>query len=150
MIWTTVISRSCFCWLYRAFPSLAANNMINLISVLTIWLCPCVESSLVYYVYAGTSHYFGCTGSSLLCRGFAVSGGYSSMQGTCFSLWWCLLLQNTGSRRVGFSSCGTQAQLPCSMWNLPRPEIEPVSPVSAGGFLSAAAPGKSCQYNSKL
>ena len=136
MIWATVSSRSCFCWLYRAFPSLAANNIINLISVLIIWRCPCVESSLVYYVYAGTSHYFGCTGSSLLCRGFAVSRGYSSMQETCFSLWWFLLLQNTGSRRVGFSSCGTQAQLPCSMWNLPRPEIEPVSPTLAGGFLS--------------
>ena len=39
--------RSCFCWLYRASPSLAAKNIINLISVLTIWWCPCVESSLV-------------------------------------------------------------------------------------------------------
>ena len=32
MIWATVSSRSCFCWLYRAFPSLAAKNIINLIS----------------------------------------------------------------------------------------------------------------------
>ena len=47
MIWATVSSRSCFCWLYRASPSLAARNIINLISVLTIWWCPCVESSLV-------------------------------------------------------------------------------------------------------
>ena len=31
----------------RAFPSLAAKNIINLISVLTIWWCPCVESSLL-------------------------------------------------------------------------------------------------------
>ena len=30
-----------------ASPSLAAKNIINLISVLTIWWCPCVESSLV-------------------------------------------------------------------------------------------------------
>ena len=36
-----------FCWLYRASPSLATKNIINLISVLTIWWCPCVESSLV-------------------------------------------------------------------------------------------------------
>ena len=36
MIWATVVSsRSCFCWLYRASPSLAAKNIINLISVLT-------------------------------------------------------------------------------------------------------------------
>ena len=47
MIWATVSSWSCFCWLYRASPSLAANNIINLISILTIWWYPCVESSLV-------------------------------------------------------------------------------------------------------
>ena len=47
MIWATVSSWSCFCWLYRAFSSLAAKNIINLILVLTIWWCPCVESSLV-------------------------------------------------------------------------------------------------------
>ena len=29
MIWATVSSRSCFCWLYRASPSLAAKNIIN-------------------------------------------------------------------------------------------------------------------------
>ena len=47
MIWATVSSQSCFCWLYRASPSLAAKSIINLISVSTIWWCPCVESSLV-------------------------------------------------------------------------------------------------------
>ena len=47
MIWATVSSRSCYCWLYRASLSLAAKNITNLISVLTIWWCPCVESSLV-------------------------------------------------------------------------------------------------------
>ena len=38
---------SCFCWLYKASPSLAAKNIINLILVLTIWWCPCIDSSLV-------------------------------------------------------------------------------------------------------
>ena len=38
----------CFYWLYRASPSLAANNIISLILVLTIWWCLCVASSLVY------------------------------------------------------------------------------------------------------
>ena len=47
MIWATVSSQSCFCWLYRAFPSLAAKNIINLISALTIWWYPCVDSSVV-------------------------------------------------------------------------------------------------------
>ena len=40
----------------------------------------------------------------------AASGGYSSLRGTGFSLRWLLLLQSTGSRCMGFSSCGTQAQ----------------------------------------
>ena len=35
-----------FCWLYAASLSLASKNIINLTSVLTIWWCPCVESSL--------------------------------------------------------------------------------------------------------
>ena len=37
MIWATVSSRSCFCWLYTASPSLAAKNIINLILVSTVW-----------------------------------------------------------------------------------------------------------------
>ena len=40
----------------------------------------------------------------------AVSGGYSSLRCTGFSLRWLLLLRSTGSRRAGFSSCGTWAQ----------------------------------------
>ena len=47
MIWATVSSQSCFCWLYRASPSLATNNIISLILVLTVGWCPCVESSVV-------------------------------------------------------------------------------------------------------
>ena len=64
MIWATVTSQSCFCWLdrvspslclilakrlrsNRASPSLAAKNIISLISVLTMWWCPYVELSLV-------------------------------------------------------------------------------------------------------
>ena len=41
MIWATVSSQSFFCWLCRACPSLVAKNISNLISVLTIWWCPC-------------------------------------------------------------------------------------------------------------
>ena len=40
----------------------------------------------------------------------AVSGGYSPLRCTGFSLRWLLLLQSTGSRHVGFSSCGMRAQ----------------------------------------
>ena len=47
IIWATVNSWSLFCWLYRNSLSLAVKNIINLISGLTIWWCPCVEPSLV-------------------------------------------------------------------------------------------------------
>ena len=40
----------------------------------------------------------------------AASGGYSSLWCAGFSLQWLLLLRSTGSRRVGFSSCGMRAQ----------------------------------------
>ena len=36
-----------FFWLCRASPSMVAKNIINMTSVLTIWWCSCVESSLV-------------------------------------------------------------------------------------------------------
>ena len=42
---------------------------------------------------------------------------------------------------VGFSSCGTLAQLPSGMWNHPRPGIEPVSPALAGRFSTTGLPG---------
>ena len=47
LIWVTDSSCSCLCWLYRASPSSAAKNIINLISVLTMSWFPCVEFSLV-------------------------------------------------------------------------------------------------------
>ena len=84
-----------------------------------------------------------------------VSRGYSSLWCTGFSLRWLLLLRSTGSRRAGFSSCGSRAlqrrlsscgaraQLLRSMWDLPGPGLEPVSHALAGGFLTTASPGKS-------
>ena len=45
MIWATVSSSSCFCWLYRSAPSSAVKIIIK--SILTIWWSPYVESSLV-------------------------------------------------------------------------------------------------------
>ena len=41
----------------------------------------------------------------------AASWGYSSLQCAGFSLPWLLLLQSTGSRCAGSSSCGTQASV---------------------------------------
>ena len=40
----------------------------------------------------------------------AVSGGHSLLLRVGFSLQWLLLLRSMGSRRAGFSSCGSRAQ----------------------------------------
>ena len=72
----------------------------------------------------------------------AVSEGYSWLQRMGFSLPWLLLLQSTGSRQSGFSSCRTCIQL-LWMWDFPRPGIEPLSPVLVHRFLTTGLPGKS-------
>ena len=61
-----------------------------------------------YYLFYFWLHwvFFAAHGLSLV----AASGGYSSLWCAGFSLWWLLLLQSTGCRRAGFSSCGTWAQ----------------------------------------
>ena len=80
------------------------------------------------------------------CVGFAlvaVSRDSSRLQSTDSSMGWLLLFQSTGSRCMDFSSCGAQTYLLQSVWDPPRPEIEPVSPALAGGFLSTVPPGHS-------
>ena len=108
---------------------------------------------------------FGCAGagSVLLCGLYAscpVSGGSSlvavgrlliavaslaaehGLQGTWASV---VAARGLGSRsswalehRV--SSCDTGAQLLCSMWDLPRPKIEPLSPALAGRVFTIEPP----------
>ena len=73
----------------------------------------------------------------------AVSGGYSSLRCTGFSLQWLLLLQSTGSSCAGSVVVMHGLNLLRSMWDLPPPGLEPVSPALAGGFLTTAPPGKS-------
>ena len=67
--------------------------------------------------------FLGCARSSLLPAGFLQlrSGSFS-------------LLQCTGTRAVGFRSCGSWAWMLHGMWDLPGPGIEPVPPALAGGF----------------
>ena len=77
---------------------------------------------------------FGCVGSSLMPAGFL------QLQCAGFSLQWLLLFQLRDSRAGGLNSgslqglelrlisCCTRAYLPCVMWNLPGPGIEPMCP----------------------
>ena len=99
---------------------------------------------------------FGCIGSSCCARAFSSFGerGYSSLRCTGFSLRWLLLLRSTGSRRMGFSSCGVRAlerrlsscgawaSLLRGMWDLPGSGLEPMSPALAGWFPTTVPPRK--------
>ena len=88
---------------------------------------------------------FGCTGPLFLRAGFLYLQWEGATLLWCknFSLLWLLLLRNMGSRRMGFSSCATWAELPCGMWDFPGPRVKPLSPALAGGFLTKGPPGKS-------
>ena len=97
------------------------------------------------YIYINLLTYFWLRWVFVAAHGLslvAASRGYFSLMCAGFSLRWLLFLWSTGSRHAGFSSCGARAWLLCSMWDLPGPEIEPVSPALAGGFLTTAPPGK--------
>ena len=54
-------------------------------------------------------------------------------------------LNSCGSRALEhrLSSCGARTLLLRGMWDLPGPELEPMFPALAGGFLTTAPPGKS-------
>ena len=103
-----------FFWLYRASPSLAAKNIINLILVLAIWWCPSVKSSLVLLeegVFTMTSAFSWQNSISLFPASFCtarpnlpVTPGVS----------WLPTLASIVSAR-GISSWGSQAPEPGSV-----------------------------------
>ena len=78
---------------------------------------------------------FGCAGFSLLCARFLQFQRAKATLAQCrrFSLQ-RLLLWSTCSKRLGFRSCGAQAQLLHGMWDPPRPGIKPMSPALVGRF----------------
>ena len=66
----------------------------------------------------------------------SLCGGFSCCAAQALGMWASVV---TAHR---LSSCGAWGELLHSMRNLPKPGIEPVSPVLAGGFLSTVPPGK--------
>ena len=100
---------------------------------------------------------FDCGGSSLLHAGFLYSqwvGGYSLVVVHRLLIAVASLVTEHGLQACKWvaaawrlSSCGVWASLLCSMWNLPGPGFEPVSPALTGGFLSTALPGKSPKHS---
>ena len=96
MTWAIVSSWSWFCWLYRASLSLAAKDIINLISVLTIWWCPGAESSFVLLeegvcydqcvLLAKHSQSYGFSGSHVWMWELDYKESWA-LKNWCF--WWC-------------------------------------------------------------
>ena len=67
----------------------------------------CLKNLFILFIYFWLHWVFvAAHGLSLV----VASGDYSSLWCTGFSLRWLLLLWSTGSRCVGFSTCGTWAQ----------------------------------------
>ena len=98
-----------------------------------------LEGGFSVYIYP---FIFGCAEPSLL---------FSRC--TSFSLQGLLLLWGTGGRPQGLwlrllgaehrlSSCDTRASLLRSMWDLPKPGVECMSPALAGGFFPTEPPAK--------
>ena len=93
--------------------------------------------------------FFGCGGSSLLHMGFSLVAARQGLLTSCSAWTHC----------GGFSYCRAQAQgewaqwlwhkgaqLFLSMWDLPVPGIELVSPVLQSEFLTTGPPGKPHKY----
>ena len=66
-------------------------------------------NKFIYFIYL----FLAALGLHCCARAFSSCGkrGLLFVAVRGFSLWWLLLLQSTGSRCTGFSSCGSQPQL---------------------------------------
>ena len=90
-------------------------------------------------------HLFGCVGSSFLrARGFSSCGErgplFIAVRGPLTVAASLVVEHRLQTRRL--SSCGSGAQSLRSMWDPPRPGLEPVSPALTGRFSTTAPPGK--------
>ena len=107
---------------------------------------------LFYSLYCLFIFSCGCAGSSFLLCGLFLRDcsrcgarashccGISCQE---HRLQVCGLIQcSSQAPELRFSSCGAQAQSLCDMWDLPGPDIEPVSPELAGRFFSTGPLGK--------
>ena len=96
-----VAFNNCFhssCWLFLSFEKTKIYLFLILVSFLHLF---------ILFVYFWLCLFFVAV---LRLSLVVASGGYSSLWYMGFSLQWLLLLWSTGSRCLGFSSCGTWAQ----------------------------------------
>ena len=138
---------------------LLAMNFFNFCIPKEVFILPSFYFKFIYLFI------FGCVGPLLLHAGFFQSrhaeatlccgarashcSGFSCCGAQALSTW-ASVVEARGLSSCGLwalehrlSSCGSQAQLLCSTWDLPGPRIEPMSPAFASRFLTTVPQGKS-------
>ena len=102
---TQVSSRARIC--IRIMPDIyyITNEYLFCFVLNSILNNPFFKNKFIYYFWLRWVFVAAC-GLSLV----AVSGGYSSLRCTGFSLQWLLFFWSMGSRCVGFSSCSMWSQ----------------------------------------
>ena len=101
------VSEEAWPWQCFHFGLIASKTLRQYTSVV-------INHSIFFNKFIYLFIYFWLHWVFVTARGLSLvvaSGGYSSLWCAGFSLWWLLLLQSTGSRHTGFSSCGTRASV---------------------------------------
>ena len=88
------------------WKSLISTILLKKIFFISTWLCVFFFFNFIYLFIWLRWVFVAARGLSLV----AASRGYALLRCSGFSLRWLLLLRSTGSRRAGFSSCGSRAQ----------------------------------------
>ena len=135
--------------LRQVSPSLACiialyTYIYNLLFIY-FWLCWVIVAVWIFSLVAATEDYSSLPHMGFLMWKLVVEHIF---QGTLASVAEACGLNSCSSWALGhrLNSCGTQAQLLLSMWDFPRPGIEPMSLPLAGGFVTTESPGKPLGY----
>ena len=107
------------------FPEMSDNWSFFFFKNLLLTLLPVFLLFILFFI-------FGCAGLCGCVWAFSSCGK-----------WALISCRRARLYAHGFSSCSSQAQLPCGTCDLPGPAIEPMSPALAGGFLTTGPPRKS-------
>ena len=113
----------CWCWLIatqeiknpqRSLSSHPPIKPVIIYMCVCVCVCICFIIFLNKFIYLFIYYFLAALGLCCCVRAFSSCSerGLLFVMVTGFSLQWLLLLWSTGSRHMGFSSCGTRALEP--------------------------------------